>query len=111
MQRPARARTLPRDADRARVRVLVHVLQRLLEDAVHRELVLRRELGGRRVERADDLDAAARLPLGGVVAHRFREAELGELRWAEVVDHRAHRVERRAELSAQRAELAAERLP
>src|SRR5437867_2172885 len=110
MQYPVSGRPLPHDADRRRLRVLVHVLQRLLQYAVGRELLLRRHrrLGG--VELGRDLDAAARLPLARVVAYRVGEPEIGELRRAEVVDHRADRVERGAELSPQGAELAAQRL-
>src|SRR6266851_2160663 len=105
MQRPRRGRALPYHADGARLGVLVHVLQRLLEHAIHRELVRRLQLGGRGLERRQHLDAAARLPLRGVVAHRLGEAKLGELGRAKVVDHRAHRVERAAELRLKAGEL------
>src|SRR5438034_5609999 len=107
MQYPVSGRPLPHDADRRRLRVLVHVLQRLLQHAVGRELLLRRHRRLRGVELGRDLDAAARLPLARVVAYRIGQPEIGELRRTQVVDHRADRVERCAELSPQSAELAA----
>src|SRR6267378_555606 len=110
VQDPVARRALPHDPDRRRLRVLVDVLQCLLQHAIHGQLLLRRHVRLAGVELARDLDAAARFPLARVVAHRVRESELGELRRPEVVDHRAHRVERRAELPAQGAELAPQRL-
>src|SRR6185503_3696319 len=110
VQDPVARRPLPHDADRGSLRMLVHVLQCLLQHAVDGELLLRRHGGVARVELARHLDAAPRLPLARVVAHRVGEPELGELRRTKVVDHRAHRVERRAELSAQSSQLAPQRL-
>src|SRR5713226_425269 len=110
VQDPARRGALPDDADGRRARVLVHVLQRLLHYAVHREVLRRLETGLRRVERARHLDAAARFPFDRVVADRLCQRQLGELRRTQVVDHRAHRVERRAELTLEARELAAEGL-
>jgi len=107
VQDPVARRPLPHDADRGSLRMLVHVLQCLLQHAVDGELLLRRHGGVAGVELARHLDAAPRLPLARVVAHRVGEAELGELGRTQVVDHRADRVERVTELSAQRSELAA----
>src|SRR5947207_5007676 len=111
VQHPVLARALPRHADGIRLRVLVYVLERLLHDAIHGELLHRRQPGVHGVEPVGDTDATARLPLPGVVAHRLREAKLAELGRTEVVDHRAHRVERAPELPFQVRELGTERLP
>src|SRR5438034_1671135 len=105
MQRPGARRSRPDDADGRRVRVLVHVLQGLLQHAIDRELVLRRQLGRLGLERGKYLDADTRLPLVRVVAHRLGQAEIGELGRTQVVDPRADRVERRTELRLQTAQL------
>src|SRR5438132_12008477 len=70
-----------------------------MQDPLDFELFHRREPGVLETELPTDLDAAAGFPLRGVVADRLREAELGELGRTEVVDHRAHRVERSTELA------------
>src|SRR5207245_5812276 len=98
-------------ADGARLRMLVHVLQRFLHDAVYGELLHREETGVRRIEPARDVDTAAGFPLGGVVAHGLGETELGELGRPEVVDHPAHRVERSSEPALEVRELGAKGLP
>src|SRR5256885_2564058 len=69
---------LPHDADRGRLRVLVHVLQGLLHHAVDRELLRRLEARVAGVEMAVDPQAVAGLVLGRVVADRAGEPELGE---------------------------------
>ena len=111
VQDPVLARKRPRDTDGARLRVLVHVLQRLLHDAVHGELLHREETRVRRIEPARDVDTAAGFPLGGVVAHRLGETELGQLGRPEVVDHPAHRVERSSEPALEVRKLGAKGLP
>src|SRR5438876_6306584 len=106
---PLLLRLLPHDADGRRLRVLVHVLQRLLHHPVDRELLRGVEAGVTGIEVAVDAEPVARLVLRCVVADRSREPELGEDRWPEVVDHAAHRVERGAELALQIRELRLQR--
>src|SRR2546423_1290474 len=86
------------------------VLQRLLHDPVDRELGHRSEPGVLQVKLTGHFDAATGLPFGRVVADRFGETELAELGWPEVVDHRAHRIERPAELALEVRELGLEGL-
>src|SRR5579859_5181923 len=100
---------LPDDADGRGLRVLVHVLQRLLHDPIDRQLLRRLETGVAGIEIAVDAEAVARLVLGGVVADRAGESELGQDRWPQVVDHAAHRVERAFELALQVRELGLQR--
>src|SRR5260370_23000726 len=82
---PRILRLLPDDADDRRLRVLVDVLQRLLHDAVDRELLRGLEARITGVEVAVDAKPVARLVFGRVVADRSGEPELGEDRWPEVV--------------------------
>src|SRR4029077_19832846 len=78
---PLVLRPLPDDPDGRGLRVLVDVLQGLLHDAVDRELLRGLESGLAGVEVAVDAQAVAGLVLGGVVADRAGEPELGEDRW------------------------------
>src|SRR5207245_10878016 len=79
-QRPAPALTPPPDLDRARGRVLVDVLQSLLQHAVDRDLLVRREPGRPGAQVRVDREAEARLVLRRVSPHRLGQAEGRERR-------------------------------